>query len=95
MRVTPEQLRSLREGRRVYMRATQPLEEWDALYDVIRDPDERRDQKESETLGHLQLSARLDALFDALAATSLTGRSREIDAETAERLRAIGYLKEK
>ncbi len=87
----PVELRSLREGRHLYMRVTQPLEKWEALYDVVRDKDERRDQSEGETLLLLQISARLDALFDALEATALTGRSREIDAETAQRLAEIGY----
>ena len=87
----PVRLRGIRERRLLFLRARQPLEEWSGLYDVVNDPDERRDLSDKRTAESVQLAARLDAFFEALEATALTARSRELDAQTAAHLEAIGY----
>jgi len=88
----PVSLRSVRETRWHLIRAeAPPLRKAVSLYDYVSDPGETRDRAEKETLIETQMASRLDALFEALESVALRGRAREIDAETAGRLEAIGY----
>jgi arylsulfatase A-like enzyme len=78
------ELRSWREGRYKYIRAPRP-----ELYDVEADPGEARDLARAQP----RQVAAMDA---ALARVSPQGeamaRAARPDAETAERLRALGYV---
>ena len=78
------ELRSIREGRYKLIRAPRP-----ELYDVEADPGETRDlfRAQPETAG--RLAAGLDAV---LSATGESQARRAVDRETAERLRALGYV---
>jgi choline-sulfatase len=77
-------LRSIRDGRYKLIRAPRP-----ELYDVAADPAETRDLAAAEPA----TVARLQGALDALLARAGEGESRrEVDPETAERLRALGYV---
>jgi tetratricopeptide (TPR) repeat protein len=66
-----------------YVRAPQP-----ELYELATDPGETRNLAAQEP----GLVARLDALVEARAAGRTAAPNLGVDAETAERLRALGYL---
>jgi Flp pilus assembly protein TadD len=78
------ELRSIREGRYKLIRAPRP-----ELYDVEADPGETNDlfRAQPETAG--RLASALDAV---LSATGESRARRAVDPETAERLRALGYV---
>jgi arylsulfatase A-like enzyme len=77
-------LRSIREGRFKLIRAPRP-----ELYDVVADPAESRDLSASEPA----TAARLASALDGILAAAGEGQSRRaVDAETVERLRALGYV---
>jgi arylsulfatase A-like enzyme len=78
------ELRSLREGRYKYIRA--PRAE---IYDIATDPAESRNLLESRPEIAARMSAALDA---ALGAFGDAESRRRPDPETAERLRALGYV---
>jgi len=81
------ELRSVQDGRFKYIRAPRP-----ELYDLARDPQEARDLSQAD-------AGRLDTLVRALddlerrttSASAATG-PRPVDAETEERLAALGYV---
>ena len=78
------ELRSIREGRHKLIRAPRP-----ELFDVVADPAETRDLAASEP----RTVARLAAALDAMLAGAGEGESRrDVDPETSERLRALGYV---
>ena len=77
-------LRSVREGRYKLIRAPRP-----ELYDVVADPAESRDLAGSEPATVSRLAAALDGV---LAAAGEGESRRDVDPETAERLRALGYV---
>lgn len=90
--VSPVTLRSLRDGRWVLVVASEPLRSARALYDDVSDPKHRRDWSGDEGAVAAQYEARLEEFFRRLARIALTGRDREIDAETADLLRRLGYV---
>ena len=53
------------------------------------------DKREKEALTLTQMEGRMDGYFEALRQLALRGRAREIDAETAGRLEALGYVQGK
>ena len=77
-------LRAWRDGRYKYIRAPRP-----ELYDLVADPGEEHDLAAREPARVQSMARALDAAFPRLA----KGRaSRVLDAEAAERLRALGYV---
>ena len=76
-------LLGVRTAEHKYVRAPRP-----ELYELASDPGE------TQNLAALQpeLAARLDALVTARSAQQRVTPNLGLDAETAERLRALGYL---
>lgn len=93
--VTQQQakLRSMKDGRWLLIHAEEPFREATQLFDDVGDPRHRRDRAEDHTLEVRDLGARMRDFFRQLEAIALTGRSREIDPETLEALRGLGYVK--
>ena len=78
------ELRSIRSGQYKLIRAPRP-----ELYDVAADPAESRNLAASDATTVARLSAELDGI---LAASGEAQSRRTVDAETAERLRSLGYV---
>jgi arylsulfatase A-like enzyme len=89
--MSPVSLRSIREGRWMFIRSEQPLEKARLLFDDVSDPGHRRDRWDPLATEGPALEARLDEFFRGLSRIALTGRERTIDPETAEHLRRLGY----
>jgi tetratricopeptide (TPR) repeat protein len=81
------ELVSIQDGRHKLIRA--PRRE---LYDLARDPGEREDLalRDGERAGTME--AALDRLLERLAEGASPAGPAPVDAETAERLAALGYL---
>jgi len=89
----PVSLRSILDGRYQLFRATRPLDSAEELYDASSDPLQERPKEEGSAATELtRLRDAIAKTFDALEKVSLRREEREIDAETAGRLRDIGYL---
>lgn len=80
-------LYAIRSGGRKWIRA--PLPE---LYDLRTDPKELKNLYPADAAQSRALDADLDTLDAESARLALKAPTREIDAETAEMLRALGYL---
>ena len=78
------ELRAIRSGRHKLIRAPRP-----ELFDIAADPAESRDLAASDPQMVARLSAELD---DLLAAAGETNSRRDVDSETADRLRSLGYV---
>ncbi len=76
-------LLGVRTARHKYVRAPRP-----ELYDLAGDPNETRNLAAEQP----ERVAELDALVEARAAGQRTTPNQSVDGETAERLRALGYL---
>lgn len=63
----------------------------DALYDLAQDPQEQRNLLETDPVRAREIRARALAGLPPLASASSTRKPPEADAETRERLRALGY----
>lgn len=61
------------------------------LYDVLRDPDERRDVSESEPARVREMTRELDALLLEIASHDFRGREVELTDDEIEELQALGY----
>ena len=72
--------------------AHEPGDERAALYNEVSDPAHQHDRVEEEPLEVRDLRATLDEAFAVLAKARLAGSDREIDPETAQRLRGLGYV---
>jgi len=81
------ELRSIQDGRFKLIRAPRP--EW---YDLATDPDEGRDQSTSEAARLAVFSRALDDFESRIARAGAPKGPRPIDAETEERLAALGYV---
>jgi arylsulfatase A-like enzyme len=90
--MSPVGLRSIRDGRWQLVVANEPLKEAVELYDDVSDPKHRRNQVESHPVEVAELRAKLDDGFRLLAKLKLAGQQIELDPETLERLRALGYV---
>ncbi len=90
--MTPVGLRSIRDKGVMLIRADEPMQSARSLYIDATDPKHARDRFLDEGTLAADLEARMDDLFRRLASVALTGGTREIDPETAEMLRKIGYL---
>lgn len=90
--VSPVWIRSIREGRWMLIVAHEPLREAVALYDDS-DRHHRRDRADDEPLVVSSLEAHLAEAFGVLSKAAYASADRDLDAETAEQLRKIGYLK--
>lgn len=90
--MSPVGIRSIREGRWQLIVAQEPLAERAALYDDVSDPRHRRSQLADHPLEAPPLRARLDEAFRLFPKAALSRGEREIDAETEERLRKLGYV---
>jgi choline-sulfatase len=77
-------LRAWRVGRHKYIRAPRP-----ELYDLLTDPGEEHDLAAREPERVASMEAALEA---ALAANGERDSKQALDPETAERLRALGYV---
>jgi arylsulfatase A-like enzyme len=77
-------LRALRDGRYKYVRAPRP-----ELYDVLADPGETKDLSASAPAVRERLSRSLEELLGGLGDEEVR---RGVDADAAERLRALGYV---
>ncbi len=89
----PVSVRSILDGRFLYVQAKQPLEEHEALYDVTTDPGETRPRPLGDHIPKIaELEAKLDGAFEAFRDIALSGASRDIDAETRDKLSRIGYF---
>jgi choline-sulfatase len=77
-------LRALRDGRYKYIRAPRP-----ELYDVQQDPAESRDV----SAAHPEIATRLGGELErVIVASGEVESRRDADADTAERLRSLGYV---
>jgi arylsulfatase A-like enzyme len=85
-------IRSIREGRWQYLLASEPLHEQAELFDDQSDPQHRRDKIEREPLVAGELRGKMREKFGVLEKARLSGGERELDPETAERLKALGYV---
>ena len=91
--MSPVGIRSIRKGRWQLIVARQPpFDDAVALYDDVSDPHHRRNQIDEQPLDAQPLRAELDAAFGTLAKAALHGGDRDLDPETAERLRSLGYV---
>lgn len=63
-----------------------------ALYDLERDPEESRNLLEREPERARELRARLERFVAGLPEPAVAGPEIEVDAETREALKAMGYL---
>jgi len=90
--MSPVGLRSIREGRWQLVVAHEPLKESVALYDDVSDPGHRRDKIDEHMLEVADLRAKLDAAFRLFEKVRLDSASAELDPETLERLKSIGYV---
>jgi len=88
-------LASLTEGRWKYVRANpgnrRGLPE-NSLFDVVSDPEERVNMAAARPELVAAMSRRLDKLLGSGRETPAAGPNIELDAETEEHLRALGYL---
>ncbi len=89
--MSPVGIRSIRDGRWLLIVASEPLDEAVALYDDVGNPGHTRDRRDEHPGETAALREQLDQAFDALKRIALLGSAREIDPETAERLRKLGY----
>jgi arylsulfatase A-like enzyme len=93
--VTQQQakLRAMRDGRWMVVHAEEPFREATQLFDDVSDPRHRRDRAAEQTVELRDLRLRMREFFRQLEAIALTGRARDIDPETLEALRGLGYVK--
>lgn len=87
----PVELRSIREGKWLFVRATSPGRSATALYDVLSDPMETKDKSGSEAVRAQSMEADMDRALRALEKSALTGSERTLDVETHDHLRGLGY----
>ena len=88
----PVGIRSIRAGRWQLLVANRNWEERSELFDDVSDPGHRRDHFGEEMAEARSLRTQLDAAFQTLRKAALSAGERELDAETQERLRALGYV---
>ena len=86
-------VRSMREGRWLFVRSDEPLQTARALYDDVGDPGHKRNRIEEHAVEARELEAKMDEFFRRLKHTSLTRREGALDAETADTLRKLGYVR--
>jgi arylsulfatase A-like enzyme len=87
----PVRLRSIRQGRWLYIRSQALMEEHTALYDVTSAPEELRDRSEKRPSTVTALRNELGKWMKALKQNALIGRSRELSPEEALLLKGLGY----
>ena len=63
-----------------------------ALYDDVSDPRHRRDMIDEQAIEASSLESRLAQAFDALAKAAFAGAERDLDPETVERFKKLGYV---
>jgi Tfp pilus assembly protein PilF len=80
-------LSGVREGGRKYIRAPRP--EW---YDLRADPRELDNRYPNDPAAAAALEKQLDAITSDSAGRALAAPTRQIDRETEDMLRALGYL---
>ena len=90
--MSPVGIRSIRQGRWQLIVAHEPLHESVALYDDVSDPRHRRDLIDDEAIEAGSLRAVMNEKFAILERARLETSSRDLDPETAERLRRLGYV---
>jgi len=90
-----EELRGLQAGRWKLIRTTSHAdgESTTELYDLANDPDERNDLASSVDSVMQQLDERLRDLVESAAGSGDTDHSLQLDEESRERLRSLGYIR--
>jgi tetratricopeptide (TPR) repeat protein len=81
------ELRALQDDRFKYIRAPRP-----ELYDLRGDPDETADQAKQDPVRLASLARGLEAFEGRVASSEAPKGPRPVDAETEERLAALGYV---
>ncbi|RMH23293.1 MAG: tetratricopeptide repeat protein [Acidobacteria bacterium] len=81
------ELASIQDGRYKYVRAPRP-----ELYDLQQDPGEQHDLAAQQPERAARMAAALERLLASVASPRGERRPQAADAETAARLRALGYL---
>jgi arylsulfatase A-like enzyme len=90
--MTPVGIRSIREGAWQLVVAHDLTSERTQLFNDAPGSIVRKDQADQQTVEVARLRALLDEKFRLLEKAKLKGGSRELDPETAERIRRIGYV---